>query len=448
MVQTSMHFPNGIPNHYVLLDSDSSVTIFNNAAMLVDIHDVEMPLVLESNGGGHQVTYQMGTIPDFGKVWFNEESIANILSLADVRKARRVTMDSADDNAFHVHKPDGSGYTRFQEHPSGLYLHDSTKPVTPYTQQDGSNVVGYSYLQTVAENKKQFTKRQIESADKSRQLYRMLGRPGPDRYMDIVRNNFIIKCPVTIDDVTRAQRIYGKDVAFLKGKTMASPAKDYVPEQPPISLPQDILDNHSKVTLCCDIFFVLGLPFSISTSRSIHFVSCRPIANRSKGAIRACIAADLKTYEERGFTVTNIHADGEYNQFKNLFPHVHFTICSAEDHVPEVERAIRTIKETIRATIHGMPYHRLPRAMVKELVSMATRVTNMLPHNDGISDTLSPATIITGLPKPDFNTMTLEFGSYVQVYDGTSNNTKSRTLGAIATNPTGNSSGDHVPRIW
>jgi hypothetical protein len=56
MVQTPIHFPNGIPNHYVLLDSDSSVSIFNNAAMLVDIHDVETPLVLESNGGGHQVT--------------------------------------------------------------------------------------------------------------------------------------------------------------------------------------------------------------------------------------------------------------------------------------------------------------------------------------------------------------------------------------------------------
>jgi hypothetical protein len=36
---------------------------------------------------------------------------------------------------------------------------------------------------------------------------------------------------VTIDNVTRAQHIYGKDVAFLKGKTMASPAKDYVPEK-------------------------------------------------------------------------------------------------------------------------------------------------------------------------------------------------------------------------
>jgi hypothetical protein len=85
-------------------------------------------------------------------------------------------------------------------------LHDSTKAVIPYAQQNDSNVVGYSYLQTVAENKKLFTERQIESADKSRQLYRMLGRPGLDRFMDMVRNNFIINCPVTIDDVTCAQR--------------------------------------------------------------------------------------------------------------------------------------------------------------------------------------------------------------------------------------------------
>jgi hypothetical protein len=356
-------------------------------------------------------------------------------------------MDSNDDSALHVHKADGSGYTRFEEHPSGLYLHDSTKGVVPYSNNVATNdddaILGYSYLQTVAENKKLFTKRQIESADKSRQLYRLLGRPGPDRFMDIVRNNLILNCPVTIDDVARAQHIYGKDVAFLKGKTTASPAKDYVPDQPPISLPQDILDNHSKVTLCCDIFFVLGLPFSLSTSRNIHFLSCRPIPDRSKGAIRACIAADLKLYEERGLTVTTIHADGEYNQFKNLFPNLHFNICSAKDHVPEIERAIRTVKETIHATIHGMPYHRLPRAMVKELLSMAVRTNNMLPHADGISDTMSPATIVTGLPKPNFNTMTLEFGSYVQVYYGTSNNAKSRTLGAIATNPKGNSNGDH-----
>jgi hypothetical protein len=327
-----------------------------------------------------------------------------------------------------------------------LYLHDTTDGKTAYestTTSDNEQVIAYSYLQTVAENKKVFTKRQIDAADLARELYRKLGRPGAARFMDIIRKNLIINCPITFDDVTRAERIYGKDVAFLKGKTTASPANDHVPNQPPIVLPQDILENHGQVTLCCDIYYVLGLPFSLSVSRNVHFLSCRPIPNREKPAIRSCISSDVATYQERGFEVTNIHCDGEYNHIKPLFPAIRFNICAPEDHVPEVERAIRTMKDTIRSTIHGMPYHRLPRTMVKELASMAARTLNSFPHQDGISDTLSPSNIVTGAPKPDYKTLPLKFGTYVQVYDGTSSDTKSRTLGAIATNPTGNSSGDH-----
>jgi hypothetical protein len=261
--------------------------------------------------------------------------------------------------------------------------------------------------------------------------------------MDIIRKNLIINCPITFDDVTHAERIYGKDVAFLKGKTTASVANDHVPNQPPIVLPPDILENHGQVTLCCDIFYVLGLPFSLSVSRNVHFLSCCSIPNREKPVIRSCISSDVATYQERGFEVTNIHCDGEYNHIKPLFPTIRFDICAPKDHVPEVERAIRTMKDTIRSTIHGMPYHRLPRTMVKELASMAAHTLNSFPHQDGISDTLSPANIVTGAPKPDYKTLPLEFGTYVQVYDGTSSDTKSRTLGAIATNPTGTSSSDH-----
>jgi hypothetical protein len=108
-VQPQDFFPQGIPKHFVLLDSDSLISIFNNASMLDDIHDVDTPLALQSNGGGHQITSQMGTIHNFGKVWYNPNSIANILSLAEVRKTRRVTMDSSNDAAFHVHLLDGTG---------------------------------------------------------------------------------------------------------------------------------------------------------------------------------------------------------------------------------------------------------------------------------------------------------------------------------------------------
>jgi hypothetical protein len=113
------------------------------------------------------------------------------------------------------------------------------------------------------------------------------------------------------------------------------------------------------------------------------------------------------------------------------------SIWAADDHVPEAERAIRTIKETVRATIHGMPFKRLPQVMVRELIKFATHASNMLPNEPVTQHNRH------GDAKPDYNAMKLEFSTYVQVYDGTSNNTKSRTLGAIALNPTGNTSSDY-----
>jgi hypothetical protein len=439
LAQIDHHFPDGIPKHFVLLASDSTVSIFCNADLLTDIHDVDDPLYLATNGG-HQISKQMGMLPNFGPVWYNPDSIANILSLAQARALRRVTMDTDVSPAFHVHKLDGSGTTIFSEHPSGLYLHDTMSPTTNHSN---STIVAYSCLQTVADNKVSFTARQVTAADNARRLYRQLGRPGQSRFIAGLNGNHILNCPLTADDARRAEIIYGKDVAFLKGKTTASPAPPHIQDVPGTSLPTELLSLHKDVTLFFDLFYVLGLAFSLSVSRNIHFLSSHFIADRSAPLIKSCVASDLKLYRARGFNPTDIHADGEFATIQSSFPDIRFTICAADAHVPEIERAIRTVKETVCATIHGMPFHRLPQVLVKELIVFATRSANILPHPDGVSPTLSPDSIVTGAAKVDFTTMRLEFGTYVQVYDGTSNDTKSRTLGAIATNPTGNSSGDY-----
>ena len=65
----------------MLLDSDSTVSIFRNQDMLTNIHEVDEPLYLETNGGGYQVSNNMGTVKNIGEVWYNpESSIANVLS--------------------------------------------------------------------------------------------------------------------------------------------------------------------------------------------------------------------------------------------------------------------------------------------------------------------------------------------------------------------------------
>jgi hypothetical protein len=94
------------------------VSIFRNPNLLTNIHYVDEPLHLETNGGGSQQTYQVGTVANFREAWYNPDSIANILSLSQVRMVRRVTMDTQAEAAYHVHKSNGRS-TVFAEHISG-----------------------------------------------------------------------------------------------------------------------------------------------------------------------------------------------------------------------------------------------------------------------------------------------------------------------------------------
>ena len=64
--------------------------------------------------------------------------------------------------------------------------------------------------------------------------------------------------------------------------------------------------------------------------------------------------------------------------------------------------------------------------------------------NDGVSDDLSPYTLITGQPTPSYKYIQcLNFGDYVQAHipDTIINTNKSRTTGVTALYPSGNTQG-------
>ena len=77
---------------WILLDSQSTISVFNNMNMLHNIR--RSPYVLRAiTNGGFQDSNMVGDFPNLGEVWYNEASITNILSLSDVTKVCTVTMD-------------------------------------------------------------------------------------------------------------------------------------------------------------------------------------------------------------------------------------------------------------------------------------------------------------------------------------------------------------------
>jgi len=150
-------------------------------------------------------------------------------------------------------------------------------------------------------------------------------------------------------------------------------------------------------------------------------------------------------YRKRGFNITRIVGDQEFKCIEQEILPTPINIADSDDHVAEVERSIRTIKERIRCLVQGLPFKRMPKAMMRAAIENANKCLNQFPAENGVSTTLSPLTIMTGKPSPDYNDVKIEFGSYAQVFESNdpTNTVKARTTGAIALTPTGNAQGGY-----
>jgi hypothetical protein len=159
-----------IPSSWVLLDSQFTVLVFKNPSFLSNIRRSSNQLKVYTNGGT-QVSSLIGNIKNFGTVWYNPKLLANIFSLAAVRKLCRITMDSNVEPALCVHLANGS-VMKFSEYKTDLYYHDAAA-AAPKTNVDP--VIDYSFVTTVIDNKKLFTRREIEGANKARELSKKNG---------------------------------------------------------------------------------------------------------------------------------------------------------------------------------------------------------------------------------------------------------------------------------
>ena len=131
---------------WVLLDSDSTDTIFCNPDYVTDIVNVKETLNLGTNRGvlaSNQKCYIAG----LGQRWYNENAIANVISLKDMADHHRVTHGSAEERAFLVYK--GDKVVKFYELKNGLYARNpktKEKPTKAQAAQFTNVAGGLRYL--------------------------------------------------------------------------------------------------------------------------------------------------------------------------------------------------------------------------------------------------------------------------------------------------------------
>ena len=167
-------------NHdWVLLDSQSNCDIFCNKRLLTNIRREEGPgLLLHTNGGTLQ-TNMVGDVKGYGKVWYDPTSLANILSLSNVRKRFRITMATGPKDPkpkIIVHKTNGDTMI-FSEHSMGLFVHDPTN-IDVVSNVNLGKVLDYSFFTTLVSNlEKQFTKQDVSRAKSAQTCTKGLGAP-------------------------------------------------------------------------------------------------------------------------------------------------------------------------------------------------------------------------------------------------------------------------------
>ena len=153
----------------------------------------------------------------------------------------------------------------------------------------------------------------------------------------------------------------------------------------------------------------------------------------------------FKIYATAGFIIQTAMMDMEFEKLKPLMPHVALNTTAAREHVGEIERKIRVIKERARGKFNTLPYKKLPRVMVIELLHFCVMWMNSFPVKSGISEKWSPRELISRTKLDAKLHCRAPFGSYCEmhIHPDITNTLEPRTNWGICMGPTGNLQGSY-----
>ncbi len=259
----------------------------------------------------------------------------------------------------------------------------------------------------------------------------MTGHPTDAQFLKLARNNSIKNCPVKPDHITNAHSIFGPSIAGVRGRTTCQ--KPERVEAAVGCIPDDFHRLQKIVVLTANVMFVNGKAFLTTLSQKLRLATVEQLPSRTATQLSNSLIKIVKLYAHTGFIVRVIMMDQEFDKVEEACDMVEINTTAAREHVGEIKRFIRTIKERSCTLVSDLPYNILPHQITIHLVYFAVLWLNSLPAATRVSKKYSPREIVLGR-KLDFDKhCKATFGSYIEAHkDPTITNTmRSRTFPGI-----------------
>jgi hypothetical protein len=180
----------------LVIDTGATFSSMKNKDLLAGVYEVKRPIKICTITGTRIVAERGEMLGMKCDPWLDKDSMANIISFAELKDQYRITYDSKKADSFFCHMDDG--IVEFGRTKEGLYtvrLSEIYKKAV--AEKNGSTVLkGESLISSVGENMSHFSAAETKRAKMARKLYHVLGGPTPQNFKIILRSNQIKNCPV------------------------------------------------------------------------------------------------------------------------------------------------------------------------------------------------------------------------------------------------------------
>jgi hypothetical protein len=164
--------------------------------------------------------------------------------------------------------------------------------------------------------------------------------------------------------------------------------------------------------------FINGLPFWVTSLRGISLVTIEYLKSRTAKRLVHTLERVVCIYGTAEFIVQTALMDMVFEKLKDKLPNIILNTTAAQEHVGEIERKIKVVKERARCMTSVLLYNLLTKLMIIELMHFCVMWMNSFPVKSGMSEKWSPREIVSRHKLGAKLHCKVPFGAYCEVHVG------------------------------